>query len=124
MPGFASLAMINLDAADPAGLAAFYSQVLGWEVLHSEAEYAMIGDGSTSIGFGRVPGYSGARLAAGEPPRSASTWTSTSTTWTRPRSRRWPWARPSRPSSPPRTGGGCCSTRAATRSTSACVKSS
>src|SRR3954452_23990970 len=58
MPGFASLAMINLDAADPAGLAAFYSRVLGWDVLHSEAEYAMIGDGSTSIRFGRLPGYS------------------------------------------------------------------
>jgi len=58
MSGFASLAMINLDAADPAGLATFYSQVLGWEVTHSEADYAMIGDGSTSLGFGRVPGYS------------------------------------------------------------------
>jgi predicted enzyme related to lactoylglutathione lyase len=49
--------MINLDAADPAGLAAFYSQVLGWEVLHSAAEYAMIGDGSISIGFGLVAGH-------------------------------------------------------------------
>jgi predicted enzyme related to lactoylglutathione lyase len=58
MPGFASLAMINLDAEDPAALAAFYSQVLGWEVLHTDTEYAMIGDGSTSIGFGKVPGYS------------------------------------------------------------------
>lgn len=58
MPGFASLAMINLDAEDPASLATFYSQVLGWDVLHSEAEYAMIGDGLTSIGFGKVPGYS------------------------------------------------------------------
>jgi catechol 2,3-dioxygenase-like lactoylglutathione lyase family enzyme len=26
-------------------------------VLHSQAEYAMIGDGSTSIGFGQIPGY-------------------------------------------------------------------
>ncbi|WP_239159106.1 VOC family protein [Winogradskya humida] len=59
MPGFATLAMINLDAEDPAALAAFYSQVLGWEVQHSQDEYAMIGDGSTSIGFGKVPGYSG-----------------------------------------------------------------
>src|SRR3712207_5527261 len=58
MPGFASPAMLNLDADDPAAQAAFYAQVLGWEVLHSEAEYAMIGDGNTSIGFGRVPGYS------------------------------------------------------------------
>ncbi len=59
MPGFATLAMLNLDAEDPAALASFYARVLGWEVLHSEAEYAMIGDGSTSIGFGQVPGYSG-----------------------------------------------------------------
>jgi predicted enzyme related to lactoylglutathione lyase len=59
MSGFAGLAMINLDAADPAAQAAFYSQVLGWEVTHSEGDYAMISDGSTSIGFGRVPGYSG-----------------------------------------------------------------
>ena len=58
MPGIASLAMINLDAAEPAKLAAFYSKVLGWDVLHSEEAYAMIGDGSTSIGFGQVPGYS------------------------------------------------------------------
>jgi len=58
MPGFASLAMINLDAADPAALATFYSELLGWEVTHSQAEYAMISDGSTSIGFGQVPGYS------------------------------------------------------------------
>ena len=54
MSGFASLAMINLDCADPAGLARFYSQVLGWPVTHSQDEYAMISDGGTSIGFGRV----------------------------------------------------------------------
>jgi predicted enzyme related to lactoylglutathione lyase len=59
MPGFASLAMVNLDAADPAALAGFYSQILGWEILHSEEDYAMIGDGSTSLGFGRVTGYRG-----------------------------------------------------------------
>jgi predicted enzyme related to lactoylglutathione lyase len=57
MSGFASFAMINLDSEDPAGLASFYSAVLGWNVLHSEAEYAMIGDGSINIGFGKVPGY-------------------------------------------------------------------
>src|SRR5678815_4246773 len=59
MSGFASFAMINLDSEDPAGLASFYSSVLGWEVLHSEAEYAMIGDGTVSLGFGRVAGYEG-----------------------------------------------------------------
>ena len=58
MSGFATLAMINLDASDPAAQARFYAAVLGWEVLHSQDEYAMIGDGSTSLGFGQVPGYS------------------------------------------------------------------
>ena len=67
MSGFASLAMINLDAEDPAALATFYSQVLGWEVQHSQAEYAMIGNGQVSIGFGQVPGYS----APGWPQESA-----------------------------------------------------
>lgn len=59
MTGFATMAMINIDAAEPAALATFYSRVLGWEVQHSDADYAMIGDGRTSIGWGRVPGYSG-----------------------------------------------------------------
>ena len=49
--------MINLDSENPAGLASFYSAVLGWNVLHSEGDYAMIGDGSINIGFGKVPGY-------------------------------------------------------------------
>jgi predicted enzyme related to lactoylglutathione lyase len=57
MPGFASLAMINLDCAEPPALATFYSQLLGWDVTHSEADYAMVGDGSVNIGFGKVPGY-------------------------------------------------------------------
>jgi predicted enzyme related to lactoylglutathione lyase len=59
MPGFATLAMLNLDAADPAAQARFYGEMLGWEVVHSADEYAMISDGSASIGFGRVPGHSG-----------------------------------------------------------------
>jgi predicted enzyme related to lactoylglutathione lyase len=57
MPGFASLAMVNLDCTDPPVLARFYSEVLGWPVTHSQDEYAMISDGATSIGFGQVPGY-------------------------------------------------------------------
>ena len=57
MPGFASLAMVNLDCTDPAALARFYGEVLGWPVVHSQDEYAMISDGTTSIGFGQVAGY-------------------------------------------------------------------
>jgi predicted enzyme related to lactoylglutathione lyase len=59
MPGFASLAMVNLDTDNPAELAAFYSAVLGWEVTHSQDEYAMISDGTSSIGFGLVADYEG-----------------------------------------------------------------
>ncbi len=57
MAGIASLAMINIDTADPAGLARFYSALTGWDVVHSQQEYAMISDGTTSIGFGLVEGY-------------------------------------------------------------------
>lgn len=53
----ASLAMVSIDCADPRELAAFYHQILGWEILHSEQDYAMIGDGSLSVGFGRIDGY-------------------------------------------------------------------
>jgi predicted enzyme related to lactoylglutathione lyase len=51
--------MLNMDAEDPAAQARFYAAVLGWEVLHAESDYAMIGDGRTSLGWGRVPGYAG-----------------------------------------------------------------
>jgi predicted enzyme related to lactoylglutathione lyase len=57
MTGIATLAMVNLDCEDPRTLADFYQQVLGWQVTHSEDTYAMITDGGTSIGFGRVEGY-------------------------------------------------------------------
>jgi predicted enzyme related to lactoylglutathione lyase len=50
--------MVNLDCADPRGLAEFYHQVLGWEITHAQDEYAMITDEKgTSIGFGRVDGF-------------------------------------------------------------------
>jgi predicted enzyme related to lactoylglutathione lyase len=61
MTAIASLAMVNLDCDNPPALAKFYHEILGWEVTHSQDEYAMVSDGKTSIGFGRVEGY--------EPPR-------------------------------------------------------
>jgi predicted enzyme related to lactoylglutathione lyase len=57
MTGIGSLAMVNLDCGDPVALAEFYHQVLGWEITHSADEYAMISDGNTAIGFGRIDGY-------------------------------------------------------------------
>ena len=57
MNGIATLAMVNLDCADPPALAAFYHEVLGWPLRHSDENYAMIGDGTMNIGFGRVDGH-------------------------------------------------------------------
>ena len=57
MSTHASLAMVNLDCADPKALAAFYGEALGWEIAHSEDEYAMISGDGVSIGFGRVEDY-------------------------------------------------------------------
>lgn len=59
-PAVASLAMVSLDSADPGALADFYSAVLGWPVVHRQAEYAMLSsgvDGVAPIGFGLVEGY-------------------------------------------------------------------
>ncbi|MEU6204320.1 VOC family protein [Micromonospora musae] len=53
----ADLAMVNLDSSDPAAHAAFYHRVLGWEITHSQPEYAMISGGGVAIGFGLVEAY-------------------------------------------------------------------
>jgi predicted enzyme related to lactoylglutathione lyase len=57
MTEIATLTMLNLDCADPQAQAEFYAQVLGWEVTHSQAEYAMISGTGTPIGFGRTENY-------------------------------------------------------------------
>lgn len=57
MAGFANLIMVDLECTDPPALAEFYHQVLGWDVTHSQADYAVITDGSTRVRFGLVDGY-------------------------------------------------------------------
>ncbi|MDO3685777.1 VOC family protein [Micromonospora sp. C28ISP2-4] len=57
MTAHADIAMISIDSSDPAAHAAFYAKALGWEITHSEAEYAMIVKDGPAIGFGLVPGY-------------------------------------------------------------------
>ena len=57
MSGIATLAMVNIDCPDPRAMAAFYQGLLGWEITHSQEEYAMVSDGTTSFGFGRTAGY-------------------------------------------------------------------
>ncbi|OZC88713.1 glyoxalase [Rhodococcus sp. 06-412-2C] len=53
----ATLKMVTLDCADPAANATFWSSLLGWSVVHSEQEYAMLQGPSSALGFGRVNDY-------------------------------------------------------------------
>ena len=53
----ARLAMVTLDCADPAESAAFWSAMLGWTVVSSEKDYAMLAGPTHALGFGRVEGY-------------------------------------------------------------------
>ena len=55
--GIAELIMVTLDCARPPEQARFYGELLGWEILHSQDEYAMIGNGAAAIGFGRIDGF-------------------------------------------------------------------
>jgi len=53
----ARLAMVTLDCADPEEAATFWSALLGWEIAHSEKDYAMLNGPGHALGFGRVEGY-------------------------------------------------------------------
>lgn len=51
--------MTTLDCADPRAEAAFWSALLGWDVVAVEDEYAMLvpPGGGPALGFGAVPDY-------------------------------------------------------------------
>lgn len=53
----ATLAMIALDCADPEASAAFWSALLGWDIVHAEHDYAMLAGPAHALGFGRVEDY-------------------------------------------------------------------
>jgi predicted enzyme related to lactoylglutathione lyase len=59
MAGFASLTMLDLECADPPALAEFYHQLLGYEIDHSQADYAVLSAGPVRIRLGQVAGYLG-----------------------------------------------------------------
>ena len=50
------LKMMTLDCSDPRAEAAFWSELLGWDVAVVEDEYAMVvpAGGGAMLGFGRV----------------------------------------------------------------------
>lgn len=56
-PPPARLAMLTLDCPDAPASAAFWSAVLGWDVVHSEAAYAMLQGPTHALGFGTVEDY-------------------------------------------------------------------
>lgn len=51
------LKMVTLDCAEPRALARFWSELLGWEVVHLQDEYAMLAGPSSALGFGQVLDY-------------------------------------------------------------------
>ncbi|MFI7129734.1 VOC family protein [Nonomuraea sp. NPDC050153] len=51
----AKLLAVTLDCAEPKKLAEFYHEITGWEIQYAEDEYAAVGNGTTSIYFGRIP---------------------------------------------------------------------
>lgn len=59
MGAIASLVVVDLECADPAVLAEFYRQVLGWDVTLHGPEFAEISGGGNRILFSRVEGYEG-----------------------------------------------------------------
>lgn len=51
------LKMTTLDCADVRAEAAFWSELLGWEVTVVQDEYAMLAGPSSALGFGLVPDH-------------------------------------------------------------------
>jgi predicted enzyme related to lactoylglutathione lyase len=57
MAGLAELIWLDLECANPAVLAEFYHQLLGWEVTDRQDDYALVSGAGMRIRFGRVAGY-------------------------------------------------------------------
>ncbi|MCU1483967.1 MAG: glyoxalase-like protein [Actinomycetia bacterium] len=50
----ATMKMMTLDSSDARRDARFWAQVLGWEVVHEQDEYAMLQGPGVALGFGTV----------------------------------------------------------------------
>ncbi|EWS82517.1 glyoxalase [Brachybacterium phenoliresistens] len=53
----ARLAMMTLDAAETAPMAAFWHGVLGWPISYQDEDYAMLTGPSSALGIGRIPDF-------------------------------------------------------------------
>ncbi|MBK6887015.1 MAG: VOC family protein [Tetrasphaera sp.] len=52
-----TLAMVTLDAPDASALGAFWSQVLGWPIVYSDEQYAMLQGPAHKLGIGTIADY-------------------------------------------------------------------
>ncbi|MFI9508998.1 VOC family protein [Nocardia sp. NPDC052566] len=52
---------VTIDAAHPPTLASFYSELLGWRIYESSPDYALVGDGHTTLCFGAIADHTPAR---------------------------------------------------------------
>jgi hypothetical protein len=65
----ASLAMITLDSADPARLAAFWAEFLGGRIIHETDEVVVVSTDRGGIATCRVPDYTPPTWPAGDKPK-------------------------------------------------------
>ena len=58
MSGFARMRNIVLETADPKGLAGFYRELTGWQVVDDEPDWITLSDGGAiRLAFQEAPGY-------------------------------------------------------------------
>jgi catechol 2,3-dioxygenase-like lactoylglutathione lyase family enzyme len=69
MAGLATLAMVNLDCAEPTAMVDFYRDVLGWEITYRDENYGMVNGNGTAIGFGKVADYQPPRWPDADSPK-------------------------------------------------------
>ncbi|GII84632.1 glyoxalase [Sphaerisporangium siamense] len=55
----AELTAIIIDCAAPKALARFYQDVTGWQITHSDDDFAYLGEGPFQLAFQRIDGYRG-----------------------------------------------------------------
>lgn len=69
MTATATLGMIGIDCAEPGVLAEFYHQVLGWKIMASAQDYAMIQGDGVPIIFWKIADHRAPTWPGGTDPK-------------------------------------------------------
>lgn len=70
MSGVGRLVAVTIDCPDPAPLADFYKNALGWDIIYSDEYAAYLSDGgSLRVGFQRVADYTAPQWPSQESPQ-------------------------------------------------------